>query len=123
MLFRSWDLGLTQKQLAEATGIGYSTIQGYEQGSGIPSEQATHKLAKFFNVSEEYLKGKTDEKGRNDALDQNIRAVAEVNPNVKGMPLDQALLIVDKLEKLVTLLKDGAITEEEYLTIKKKIIR
>jgi len=117
-----WDMGITQKQLAEATGIGYSTIQSYEQGASIPSDQYTRKLSQFFNVSEPYLKGESDDPGREGALEKKIDAVAEVNPNVKGMPLDQALLIVDKLEKLVGMLKDGAITEDEYRAIKNKII-
>lgn len=117
-----WDLGITQKQLAEATEIGYSTIQGYEQGSVIPSRQATRKLAQFFNVSEEYLQGDTDDKGRDEALKQKVDAVAEVNPNVNGLPIESALLIVDKLEKLVQMYKDGSITEAEYRAIKERII-
>lgn len=117
-----WDMGITQKQLAEATGIGYSTIQGYEQGTGIPSEQYTRKLAKFFNVSEEYLKGESDDAGREVAMKQNVDAVAEVNAKVNGLPIESALLIVDRLEKLVQMYKDGHITEEEYRAIKEKII-
>lgn len=117
-----WDSNLSQKQLAKALNIGYSTIQAYEQGSFNPSDQAIRKMAKFFGVSEAYLKGESDDMGRKEPPQTTVEATAETNDNVKGMPINQALSIVDKLEQLVRLLNDGAITEEEYNIIKKKII-
>ncbi|NLC83773.1 MAG: helix-turn-helix transcriptional regulator, partial [Ruminococcaceae bacterium] len=54
------DRKLTQKELAQELGIGYSTIQGYEQGLNKLSKRGLRLLSTYFNVSEDYLLGKTN---------------------------------------------------------------
>lgn len=49
-------LGLSQKQLAEKSGIGYRTITSYESGERFPQPAQLYKLAKALGVSTEYLK-------------------------------------------------------------------
>lgn len=53
--------GLSQRQMAEifeVTKVGY---QNYEYGRNMPSFEMLSKLADFFNVSIDYLLGRTDE--------------------------------------------------------------
>lgn len=48
---------LTQKVLAEKAGIGLASIKGYEAGIREPTEAMLKRLANFFGVYPDYLKG------------------------------------------------------------------
>lgn len=52
--------GLTQKQLAEETRLSERGIQNYELGERVPTLQAAIALADFFDVSLDYLVGRSD---------------------------------------------------------------
>lgn len=52
--------GLTQKQLAKETGLGYSTIINYENGLREPNSKSMAILESYFNVSGAYLRGETE---------------------------------------------------------------
>lgn len=52
--------GFTQKQVAEGIGIAEQNYQQYEYGKVIPSAAILIKLAEFFEVSLDYLVGKSD---------------------------------------------------------------
>ena len=54
------DFHLTQKQVAEAIGMAESGYQRYEQGRAMPSVAVLLKLANTFDVSADYLLGRTD---------------------------------------------------------------
>ncbi len=43
--------GLTQKELAEKTGLSVASIQGYEQGKYLPKVEQLQKLATALNAS------------------------------------------------------------------------
>ena len=53
------DRDLRQSDLAQATGIDQRTISNYETGKSNPDSYALIKLADFFNVSIDYLVGRT----------------------------------------------------------------
>lgn len=57
------DRKMTQTELAKGLGIGQSTIVGYERGISEPTLSNLIKYAIFFNVSLDYLAGRTDELG------------------------------------------------------------
>jgi len=107
---------LHQKEVADAIGISLGAYQRYEYGSISPREDKQIVIAQFFNVSLEYLRGETDERG------DGFEIHAHRDPTVSGMDLDQALGIVDQLEKLSRLHDDGKLTDEEFTKLKKKII-
>lgn len=52
--------GLTQKQLAEQTGASERGIQNYELGVRSPAFDVLISLADFFDVSLDYLCGRSD---------------------------------------------------------------
>lgn len=54
------DCGITQKELASVTGIGYGTIIGYENGKREPNAKNMATLEQFFGVSGAYLRGESD---------------------------------------------------------------
>lgn len=51
---------LTQKQLAKESGLSERGVQNYELGERVPTLQAAIALADFFDVSLDYLVGRTD---------------------------------------------------------------
>ena len=52
--------GLTQQQVAETLDLQKQAWQRYESGKVIPSATVIINLADFFNVSTDYLLGRTD---------------------------------------------------------------
>lgn len=48
---------LSLKEISEATGIGYSTLGNYNQGSRSPNAKNAQILAEYFGVSIPYLLG------------------------------------------------------------------
>jgi len=52
--------GLLQKDVAKILGITPSAYGYYEQGKREPSMEVLKKLSDFFNVSIDYLLGRTD---------------------------------------------------------------
>jgi transcriptional regulator with XRE-family HTH domain len=54
------DRGLTQKELSDALFVNYRTYSGYERNEIEANDDFKIQLAKFFNVSIDYLLGLTD---------------------------------------------------------------
>lgn len=52
--------GITQKQLAESLELSEIAIQNYESGRRKPAFEVLLSLADYFNVSIDYLVGRTD---------------------------------------------------------------
>ena len=52
--------GLSQAQLAKATGLSQSAITYWDTGKRIPNAYAVIILARFFDVSTDYLLGEED---------------------------------------------------------------
>lgn len=68
-----WENNLTQKELAEKVGISKSSIGFYENGDRIPDINTLSAIADYFNVSTDFLLGRTDIK----TLDFNVREISE----------------------------------------------
>ena len=54
--------GITQKQLSEETGMSFQSISFYEHGEREPGVKALISLADYFNVSIDYLVGRSDKR-------------------------------------------------------------
>lgn len=52
---------LTQTQLSEALGLAFSTISMYERGEREPDFETMEAIADYFNVSMDYLHGKSEQ--------------------------------------------------------------
>lgn len=52
--------GMSQRQIAEHFGITKTNYQNYESGRGMPSINILDALADFFDVSIDYLFGRSD---------------------------------------------------------------
>lgn len=51
---------LTQKQLAEKINVTNVSISGYESGNRFPDTDTLKKIADYFEVSTDYLLGRSD---------------------------------------------------------------
>ena len=51
----------TMQDFCKASGISFSTYQNYETGKRIPTADMLIKLADFYQVSLDYLVGRTDD--------------------------------------------------------------
>ncbi len=49
--------GITQSELAKSLGLTRSAVNAWEMGLSVPSTQYVVELAKFFNVSTDFLLG------------------------------------------------------------------
>ena len=56
--------GLTQKQVAAALGITEQAYQRYEYGKTVPSALVLIALSDYFDVSLDYLVGRSDDPAR-----------------------------------------------------------
>jgi len=52
--------GLSQRELAKMVNLSHNAIAQWESESRIPNAEAVVILAKFFNVTTDYLLGVTD---------------------------------------------------------------
>lgn len=57
-------LGLTQKRAAEIAGIAERVYQSYEYGKVVPTATVLIALADYFDVSLDYLVGRSDDPTR-----------------------------------------------------------
>ena len=60
MEFRRRELGMGQKQLAEASGVSLSSISNYAVGRCEPSAWAVARIATALDVSSDWLLGLED---------------------------------------------------------------
>ncbi|WP_337400094.1 helix-turn-helix transcriptional regulator [Congzhengia sp.] len=54
------EFGQTQKEVAEHANVDVRTYQNYEYGEIVPSATVLIAIAEFYNVSIDYLVGRTD---------------------------------------------------------------
>lgn len=77
------DRDMRQSDLAAATGIDQRTISNYETGKTSPDAYALIKIADFFDVSIDYLVGRTEldissEEKREQIIDRMIKELTEL---------------------------------------------
>ncbi|SFL09482.1 helix-turn-helix domain-containing protein [Halanaerobium salsuginis] len=63
---------LYQKELAEYLGVSRPTITQYESGARKPDNDTLEKIADHFNVTVDYLLGRTDERSPADKIKKAI---------------------------------------------------
>lgn len=72
--------GIKQVTLAEGIGVSTGNISDWKSGRASPSIDALCKIAEYFNVSMDYLTGRTDVKSTADLIDlYNIGVMRWIN--------------------------------------------
>ncbi|MGZ9782497.1 helix-turn-helix domain-containing protein [Bacillus pseudomycoides] len=62
---------LTQEQLGEKINVTKVSISGYENGNRTPDTETLQKLADCFDISVDYLLGRTNKRSLNDTPDES----------------------------------------------------
>lgn len=79
---------LTQTELGKILGVGKTTISMYETNNSTPNDEIKMKISEYFNVSLDYLLGKTDSKNYTD--DSNITIALNSDRDYGDLP-DEAI--------------------------------
>ncbi len=69
--------GLTVRQTADALNLPYTTYNNYEKNSREPSGALLCSIADFFEVSVDYLLGRTAESPRQEVIPKEMSALAK----------------------------------------------
>ena len=95
------DRGLSLKEISEATGIGYSTLGNYNQGSRSPNAKNAQILSEYFGVSIPYLLGYEENFTANKPnATISIELVKELySISEKRTKLLQEYIVLDKKER------------------------
>ena len=95
------ELGLKQEELAKKLSVSPSAIGMYERNLREPNNELTLKFAEFFNVSTDYLLGKSDI--RNPKELENIKHANNGGLNTDGLDEDDMLELqrqIDYIKKM-----------------------
>lgn len=104
------DKHLLQKDLADFLSISIGTVSNYETGAHEPDFETLCKLADFFQVSTDYLLGRTD-------LPYDVKKLSE--------PVRNGITISDITHTLLNMSQenlDSVLEYMELLTYKNKMI-
>ncbi len=91
---RKW----SQKELGEKVDVSESFISKVESGKKQPSREVTAKIAETFNVTTDFLLGRSDEEDLNEMLDVKFKSMKE---RLSNLPESQREMIMKQAENLM----------------------
>lgn len=100
--------GLKQADIAKVLNVVPATISKYELGKSHPSPQALSMLSDFFNVSVDYLLGKTNNRTRYQDME------AQLTTERGTISLDFFFQLSPQDKELVYLLEESLSQKPEY---------
>ena len=86
--------GYLQKFVADKIGVRSNTLSGYENGTRSPDPDLILKLAELYEVSTDYLLGRTNNRNGKveDDIDEELKEIlSEMNVWYKNEPEDKEL--------------------------------
>ncbi|MFZ4897298.1 helix-turn-helix domain-containing protein [Enterococcus durans] len=83
--------GWTQSQFGEKINVTKASISGYENGTRSPDKETLVKIAEIFNVSVDYLLGRTDNPNpsTSDISDADLDDILDGVMSWNGEPLTE----------------------------------
>ncbi|MBD1373781.1 helix-turn-helix domain-containing protein [Hazenella sp. IB182357] len=95
--------GWEQRELKDIIGVSQSTLSEYENGKKVPRPDKLKKITEIFDVSVDYMLGKTDEKkpiNNNKKQELDLEKIMKMNPHIGGVPISEedAQMFIDILE-------------------------
>lgn len=98
------DNNLTQKELAKVLNIKNNTLSQYENGINEPNDEIKIKIADYFDVTIDYLLGRTNNKHESKLTDEEADQLADEIIEIyikKGKIKRGELLTPEKREKIL----------------------
>ncbi|PGC22780.1 transcriptional regulator [Bacillus wiedmannii] len=97
---------ITQEQLGNAIGVSKMAISYFEKGKKSPGRESLEKIADYFNVTTDYLLGRSEDPELN-AEEYNI--VSQEGKNImaliESLPEEERKKAWEQLEMYVTYMK------------------
>lgn len=91
---------LSQNELAKSLHVSQQVITKWENGKSEPSSSAINNLASYFDVSADYLLGRTSSKVPEKDLSQNQKLVAySIDPDTSDEERDAIIEMVKAAKK------------------------
>ena len=101
---------ITQQQLADLLFVNKSSISRYESNSQLPESSQLQKLADYFDVSLDYLVGRTDIRNYSESVkvDSKKNELLKAKFNKDNLELSKKEIedLIEKLECLLEKLND-----------------
>lgn len=85
---------LTQSQLGDKLNVTKASISGYENDTRSPDRETLVKIAEIFNVSTDYLLGRTDDKEKGPTL-----VAAHLDDDLTEEQLDEVKNFIDFIKQ------------------------
>ena len=99
------ELGLTRKEVAEKLNIDQTTYGKYELSKRQPDYDTLQKISSFYNVSVDYLLGRTNVRNSNNNVDEDF-------PDDVKVLMRSVSKLTDKQKEIVKRLVQEFISEE-----------
>lgn len=100
------DGDLKQSELAKIIGVSSSTIGMYEQGRRFADQETLSKIAECFNVSTDYLLGRSDIKNmsnqmnyKEDGYSEKVKEAAELFSELSDIQKEMILNLIKEVSK------------------------
>lgn len=99
--------GLTQKELSSRLGMARTTYSGYENGSREPDHQTLEKFADFFEVSIDFLIGRTKDKDPVETLIEflDLELTNEEIKSQMNFKVDDITLSDEEMDEFITFVR------------------
>ncbi|MEI4618198.1 helix-turn-helix transcriptional regulator [Bacillus cereus] len=94
--------GITQQQLADAIGVSHVSIYYYSTGKKSPGTRTLQKIANYFNVTTDYLLGRSDRANLDEMLDRKFKILKD---QLNQLPTEQQELIMNQMQTMMEGLK------------------
>lgn len=98
---------ITQEQLGNAIGVSKMAISYFEKGKKSPGRESLEKIADYFQVTTDYLLGRSEDPELNEEED---KIVSEEGKNImsliESLPEDERKKAWEQLEMYVTYMKN-----------------
>lgn len=113
------EVGMTQEELADAIGLKRSAIAQYETGHRKePEYEVLDKLAHYFDVSVDYLMGRTSVRASLNHVEEGEQTRVEID---EGNDIGRT--IADLTRELGRQIEAGNLTKEKAMRQSRKIIK
>lgn len=100
--------GISGKELADILKVHKGSISNWETDRRSPDKEMLNTIAEYFNVSVDYLLGRTDEKTlhieEKKKLDPGVKTIAAKKINVNEDLPDEAIEKINEYIKMVELM-------------------
>ncbi|MCG0275625.1 MAG: helix-turn-helix domain-containing protein [Thermosediminibacteraceae bacterium] len=102
---------ITQQELARYLGVSQKTISNYENGERSPDPDTLRKIADYFDVTVDYLLGRSNHRRLTRKDERDIEKIIEETrqriENTEGLMLDGEILSQEDVDTIINAMRVG----------------